>query len=295
MQTTIVFALPGFEPLLPERPGTVGRLVLERFPNRELSLDLETAVEGRRCVLLGSVAPPDEQLLGCLLAADTLRRHGATRVAAILPYLGYARQDAPEPRRGLGIAWIGHLLGACGVEQAVTIDVHSARASELLGLPLTSLSPAGLFAAQLAGPALLDAVVVAPDEGAIPRCRALAEAAGVETPIAYMRKERTRTGVAHRELVGTVGPRALVVDDILDTGATLVSCCRELQRMGVEETTVVVTHGLFTGEAWKALPSLGVGSVYVSDSVPGVAERAPEGLQLVHVHSLIEAAIEALS
>jgi ribose-phosphate pyrophosphokinase len=292
---TIAFALPGFESLLAERAGAVGRLVVERFANRELALGLETAVEGESCALVGSVAPPDEQLLGLLLAADTLRRHGAARIAAILPYLGYARQDAPEPRRGLGIAWIGGLLGACGIDRVATIDVHSAAATERLGLPLTSLSPAELFASQLTGSALLDAVVVAPDEGAIARCRALAEAAGVERPIAYMRKERTPTGVAHREFVGEVGRRALVVDDILDTGATLVSCCRELQRIGVEQTTVVVTHGLFTGEAWKALPSLGVRSVYVSDSLPGVAARAPDGAHLVNVHSLIEAAIEDLA
>jgi ribose-phosphate pyrophosphokinase len=291
----IAFALPGFESLLAERAGAVGRLVVERFANRELALGLETAVEGKSCALVGSVAPPDEQLLELLLAADTLRRHGAARIAAILPYLGYARQDAPEPRRGLGIAWIGGLLGACGIDRAATIDVHSADATERLGLPLTSLSPAELFASHLTGSALLDAVVVAPDEGAIARCRALAEAAGVERPIAYMRKERTPTGVAHREFVGEVGRRALVVDDILDTGATLVSCCRELQRIGVEETTVVVTHGLFTGEAWKALPLLGVRSVYVSDSLPGVAARAPDGAHLVHVHSLIEAAIEDLA
>lgn len=290
----MAFALPGFEPLLPEREGSVGRLVVERFPNRELSLGLETAVEGKPCALIGSVAPPDEQLLELLLAADTLRRHGASHVTAILPYLGYARQDAAEPLRGLGIAWVGRLLSACGIERAVTIDVHSEGAAELLDVPLTSLSPAELFAAELTRAALRDAVIVAPDEGAIPRCRALAEAASVEAPIAHLRKERTATGVVHREFIGEVGRRAVIVDDILDTGGTLVSCCRELQRRGVEETTVLVTHGLFTGEAWKLLPSLGVTNIYVTDSVPGVAERVPECGHMVSVRSLIESVIAGL-
>ncbi len=292
--TPVVIALPGFASLLPEQLRSAVSLKVERFPNGELSLGLETSPEGRPCVLVGSVAPPDEQLLALLFAADTLRRRGAARVAAIMPYLGYARQDVLEDRRGLGIAWIGRLLGACGIEQVVTIDVHSARASELLGVPLTSLSPAELFAAKLAPRALLDAVAVAPDEGAIPRCRVLAEAVGIEAPIVYLRKERTPAGVTHREFVGEIDRRAVVVDDILDTGGTLVSCCRELRRRGVEETTVIVTHGLFTGEAWEELPSLGVEALYVSDSVPAVAERAPDGAEVVSVRPLIEAAMTRL-
>lgn len=286
----IAFALPGFASLLPKDSVATGRLLVERFPNRELSLRLETDVDGQPCVLVGSVAPPDEQLLGLLLAADTLQRHGATEVAALLPYLGYARQDKQEPARGLGIAWIGRLLSACGVERIVTIDVHSARAGELLEVPLRSISPAGLLGAELERAELLGATVVAPDEGALGRCRAVAEAAGIEQPVAFLRKQRTPTGVVHGELVGHVGRRAVIIDDILDTGETLVSCCRELRRQGVEDMIVMVTHGLFTGEGWKTLPSLGVSRIYATDSVPSTARRAQEGARLLSVRPLLEQA-----
>lgn len=225
MRGVIAFALPGFESRLPEHSGEVGRLVVERFPNQELSLRVETPVEGQYCLLVGSVAPPDEQLLSVLLAADTLNRQGASRITALLPYLAYARQDKPEPGRGLGIAWVGRLLSACGVDELITIDVHSPAVAALLGVPLLSLSPAGLFAAEIERAGLLDAVVVAPDEGAVERCRALAEAAGIAKPVAYLRKERTPSGVVHGELVGQLGRQAVVVDDILDTGGTLLSCC----------------------------------------------------------------------
>ena len=286
------FALPGFEPLLPKGPGELGRLEVDRFANGELSLGIETDVGGKPCVLLGSVAPPDEHMLCLALAADTLKRLGAARVIVLLPYLAYARQDKEEPGKALGIAWVGEILRASGVDELITIDIHSRRAAELLEMPVTSLSPAELFAAQLERSGLLDATIVAPDEGAIERTRAVAEAAGVPKPIVYLRKERTATGVVHRELVGEVGPRAVVVDDILDTGGTLISCCRELRRKGVKETTTMVTHGLFTAERWRELLPLVV-ELYVTDSVPSLAERAPEGVGVLSTRPLIEKALAA--
>lgn len=288
----VCFALPGFETLLPAELGELGRLVVERFANRELSLGIEAEVSGKPCVLLGSVAPPDEQMLALALAADTLKRQGAARVIALLPYLAYARQDKEEPGKGLGIAWTGEILRASGVDELITIDIHSRRAAKLLELPVTSLSPAELFAAQLKRSGLLDATIVAPDEGAIERSHAVAEAAGVAKPIVYLRKERTATGVVHRELVGEVGRRAVVIDDILDTGGTLVSCCQELGRRGAEETVVMVTHGLFTGERWRALLSL-VAGLHVTDSVPSLAVRPPEGVRVLSVRPLIEQALAA--
>jgi ribose-phosphate pyrophosphokinase len=283
------FALPGFDSLLPTEPGEPGRLLVGRFANRELSVAVKTEVSGRCCVVLGSIAPPDEQMLAFALATDTLKRQGAERVVALLPYLAYARQDKEEPGKALGIAWAGEVLRASGVDELVTIDIHSRRATELLGMPVTSFAPAELFAPELKRAGLLDATVVAPDEGAIERSRTVARAAGIVGPIAHLRKERTATDVVHRELVGKVGSRAVVIDDILDTGGTLVSCCHELVQRGVEDVTIMVTHGLFTGERWRKLLPLVTG-LYVTDSVPAVAGHPPKGVQVLSVQPLIERA-----
>jgi ribose-phosphate pyrophosphokinase len=173
----------------------------------------------------------------------------------------------------------------------VTIDIHSRRAAELLQMPVTSLSPAELFAAELERSGLLDATIVAPDEGAIERSRALVEAVGIAKPIVYLRKERTATGVVHRELVGELGRRAVVVDDILDTGGTLVSCCHELKQRDVEDVTVMVTHGLFTGERWEELLPL-VAGLYVTNSIPS-ARHVSEPVRVLSVGPLIEQALVA--
>jgi ribose-phosphate pyrophosphokinase len=241
--------------------------------------------------LLGTAAPPADQLVSLLLAADSLVRHGARSVRAVMPYLAYARQDRLEPRRSLAAAWLGTVLAASGVEDVVTIDVHSQAARDLIGLPVTSLSPAALFARELAGLITTETVVVAPDHGAIERSRALADMLGVDRPVVWLDKERGPGGVAHRRLVGELSEQAIVVDDILDTGGTLVSCCRELRARGVRETTIAVTHGLFTGWGWRGLAELEVRAIHVSDSVPSARRLESD---LVRVHSVGPLLAEAL-
>jgi orotate phosphoribosyltransferase len=184
----------------------------------------------------GLARAADGQLLATLLLADTLRREGARRVVALLPYIGYARQDRAQPARSFGAAWAGALLAGVGVDEVVTVDIHSSAAQACFPVPVISPSPAPLFAAELRRGSLAGLTVVAPDEGAIERCQGVADAAGVAAPVACLRKHRATEGVVHTELVGQVGPRALIVDDILDTGGTLLSACTQLRHAGVEET-----------------------------------------------------------
>jgi len=294
----IVFCLPQHRALLPaELDGAsepaLGRCRLGRFSDGELWVELDDPVAGRDCAVVGSLAPPDEQTLSTLLLAHTLRRAGARRVVALAPYLGYARQDRAKPGRSLGAAWAGALLQAAGVEEVITIDVHSADAEACFPVPVTSLSPARLFAAELRRGSLEGLTVVAPDEGAVDRCAAVAAAVGVEAPVAYMRKERTAEGVVHRALVGEVGSRVVLVDDILDTGGTLLSACAELRRAGAREISVMVTHGTLSGERWRELPAAGVRRIQVTDTVPGVRERGRDVLEVLDIAPLLMEALAA--
>lgn len=286
-----MFAMPGFERIAPsEDIAERGQVMVGRFANGELHAQLDREVRGRRCLLVGSVTPPDSRLVELLLSADTLARQGAAAVEAILPYLAYARQDRLKPRGSLSAAWIGSQLRAAGVGRVVTVDIHSEEARALLAVPAQSLSPAALLAESLGSGAADDAVVVAPDRGALERSTALAEALGVSAPVAWLEKERDAQGVRHVGLRGELRPRAIVVDDILDTGGTLVSCCVALVRHGVREITVAVTHGLFTGDAWRELFDHGVGVLHTTDSVPEAVEHVSERIKVHTVRPLLEAA-----
>lgn len=246
-----------------------GAFRIARFENGELHVQVETPVAGQHCVLLGSIAPPDEQLLSALLLAHTLKKERARQVTAVFPYLGYARHDKDKPGQSMATAWAGSLIKASGCDRVIAVDVHSEKTKQLFPVPVVSLSPAGVFAEAMTRYGLTSATVVAPDEGAIGRCEAVRAAAGMSSSkIPYFEKHRTETGIIHTGPIGDVGRQAVIVDDILDTGGTLVSACETLSGAGVEEIDVMVTHGLFTGTRWKDLYRFGVKRIFCTDSVP---------------------------
>jgi ribose-phosphate pyrophosphokinase len=204
-----------------------------------------------------------------MLLAQTLKKEGADKITAVLPYLAYSRQDKDKSGESLGTAWVGALLKSSGIDQVLTVDVHSERDKQLFPIPLISLSTAPLFADALVKHRLTNATIVAPDNGAISRCEAVKRAAGMpigETP--YFEKKRTAKGIIHRGPVGKVGAKAVVVDDMIDTGGTLVSACEQLRAADVEEIYILVSHGLFTESSWTKLWSLGVRRIFCTDTVP---------------------------
>lgn len=267
----ILFATPPYyalaEALRQLRPLHAGQWQPRRFANEELHLEITTPVQGEPCLLLASITPPDDHLLTTLLLAHTLRKEQASRVTALLPYLAYMRQDRLEAGRSQATAWVGTLLQASGIDALLTMDIHSTRAVELLPLPVQSLLPAPIFADEILAQGWQDATLIAPDEGAIPRCEAVQLAASMPNPISYFTKQRTAAGVTST-LHGSVTRRAIIVDDILDTGGTLLAGCEGLLRAGAQEIFIMVTHGLFTGQRWPRLFDLGVEHIYCTDTVP---------------------------
>jgi ribose-phosphate pyrophosphokinase len=267
-----LFSLPGCETLAAELLRSprleAGACRWARFPNRELHVSLESDPAGDPCLLLGATAPPETNLARLTLLAHTLKRAGAGRVTALLPYLGYSRQDKAAAGESLGMAWVGGLLRAAGVDAVATVDAHSARDGELLGCALTSLSPATLFAAALRARGLDTATLAAPDEGAIARCEAVRACLGGSAPIVSFIKHRTARGVTLGEPSGQAGRRVVLVDDILDTGATLVLAARALARQGARDIHIMVTHGGFSGRRWRELLLPPVRSITTTDTLP---------------------------
>jgi ribose-phosphate pyrophosphokinase len=294
----ILFAFEQYETIAAQlrkaAPNLVtGRFRVARFENGELHIGLQTQVSGEHCLVLGSLAPPGENFLSALLLAHTLKKEGANQVTALFPYLAYARHDKAKPGQSLATAWSGSLLGAAGFDRVITIDVHSSQTNRLFPIPVTSLSSAHVFANALKQYQLTGATIVAPDEGAIGRCDAVRSALGIPGNTPYFEKHRTEAGITHSGPIGEVGRTAVIIDDILDTGGTLVSACQKLNEAGVEEVHIMITHGLFTGERWKGLWQLRVKKIFCTDSVPLPSHTEEGNIVRLSTVRLIAAALAA--
>lgn len=273
-----------------------GDFRIGRFNNGELFAELKTPVAGENCAVLGSITPPDVQLCSTLLLAHTLRKEGAREITGILPYLAYSRQDKNKSLQSLAAQWTGAIAQASGFDRIITVDVHSPEDQRLSPVPLISLSPAAVFAAALKEQRLAGAAIVAPDEGAIARCEAIRDAAKLPPePIPYFEKHRTEAGIEHARFVGQVGLQVVLVDDILDTGATLISACQRLLCAGVEDIQIMVTHGLFTGSEWKGLWELGVSRIFCTDTIPLAPAEGPGKIVTLSVVPLLAGALAGYS
>lgn len=267
-------------------------LAFRRYANGELYVSGCPTLSGT-VALFGSFSPPDENLLRTLLSAHTLRKEGAKKIVAVIPFAAYMRQDKIKPGLGLTTAWLGAMVRASGIDRIVTVDLHSERARDLLPVPVVSISPAPVFARAIRERGWEGATLVAPDNGAVRRCEAVARALGERRRVVRIEKTRTATGVRSGRLIGTVEKRCVLIDDQLDTGLTLIAACQRLRDAGAEEILICVTHGLFTGTAWKRLWSLGVREIVVTDTVPRRARTAR--IQVVSVVALVEEALDSSS
>ena len=285
----IIFSLPDYRYLLSsfERSKNFqpGKYATERFENKTLLLFIKTKVSGESCVVIGGSAP-DADLIETLLLCHTLKKEGAKKVTAILPFIPYARQDKNKKGESWGADWLGKLCASSGIDRVITLDIHS-QAAARFPIPVLSLSPAFALVEKIKKEIAADAVCVAPDEGAIDNCMVLNRALKNETAIVFFKKKRSQRGVQMLSLKGEIGSDVVVADDILDTGETMVRACEKLRDAGVKKITVVVTHGLFSSSKWKRLFRLGVRKIYCTDSHPGARRIASSKIRVVSVGKII--------
>lgn len=287
---SILFTMPFCEKMAMDKQMgnfTLGQFTLNRFPNDELHITLHTPVKNSNCIVLGTIAPPEFQLFAFLLLCHTLKKEKASTIIAVLPYLAYSRHDKNEPQKSQAVALIGQLFASAGVTHIVTIDIHNTQVKRFFPMPLISLSPAKLFASEIVKLSFQEVTFVAPDEGAINRCKAVANQVSIQHEIAYMKKVRTDQSIVHSTLHGKISKHVIIVDDILDTGGTLVSCCERLCELGVKEIDIMITHGCFTGNKWQKLWELGINRIYCTDTVPLSDDIACEKIVVISMAPLL--------
>jgi ribose-phosphate pyrophosphokinase len=274
-----------------------GACLLRRFPDGEQDVEVQAAVRGLDVFVVQPLGPPvGEHLIELLLLADACRRAGAASVVAIVPYVGFARQDrVAKEGRPLAARVLGDVLGAGRFRQVIAVDLHSAVAASCIDAPVAHLTAVPALAAALRASLREGSVVVAPDLGAVKLAETFARLLGL--PLAVVSKIRVSPlAVSVRSVVGDVrGKRPLVVDDMISTGATLAAALDALLENGcLPEVTLAATHGLFVGGAAERLSRPEVVRVLASDSLPP-SPGAPACLEIVGLAPLLAEAVRRIA
>jgi ribose-phosphate pyrophosphokinase len=249
---------------------------VERFPDGELR-PIMLGVRGDDVFVVQPTGPPvNDHLVELLLLIDACRRAGAGRVTAVVPYFGYARQDRRNrDGQAIGARVVAAAIASAGADRLVVIDPHTVVLEAMFAIPVETLTAVSAIADTLLPAVTPDAVVVAPDLGAVKLAERYASLLGLSVVI--VRKTRmSGTTVRAEELVGQVDGRpAIVVDDMISSGATIEAAVRLLLDNGARPDVVVAaTHGLFVGEAVERLAKLPLRRLVVTDSLSGVESHA---------------------
>ena len=242
---------------------------LQRFPDGELRPTVENVCGSDVYVIQPTSPPVNEHILELLLLLDACRRARAARVTAVVPYFGYARQDRrTSPGQALGSAVVTDAIAAAGAHRLVVVDPHTPALEAVCRIPVETLSAVPALSGELVDELPEGAVVVAPDLGAVK----LAEryAAVLHGPVAVVRKRReSGSAVAALDIAGDVrGRPAVIVDDMITTGATIEAAVELLRVRGAAHGIVVAaTHGLLVHAAASRLHELELRRVHVTDTV----------------------------
>jgi ribose-phosphate pyrophosphokinase len=271
--------------------------ILERFPDGELHIELQESVRGHDVYLVQPTSPPvDEHLFELLLMADACRRAGAIHLTAVIPYLGYARQERrAHGREPLSVRLIADLLATSGIQRVVAVDLHSQGVESAFPIPVEHLSAVPTLAEAVRSSVPRNAVVVSPDLGAVKMAERYAKL--LDLPVAIVHKTRiSGAEVNVQRIVGDVRDKqVLIVDDMISTGGTIEKAIKALLEVGCLSSGIKVaaSHGLLVGPAAERLGKLPIEKIYASNSVP-TPDRFPLPIEVRSLAGLLAETIQRL-
>ncbi len=245
-----------------------GRMLVGRFSDGEVRVEIQQSVRGVDVFVLQSTCPPvNENLIELLVMIDALKRASARRVTAVIPYYGYGRQDEKEkPRVPIAAKMVADLVTAAGANRLLAIDLHAGQIGGFFTIPVDHIPGTKIFLQEVTNNLRGDEVVMAPDAAGVGRAREFARCLKVDLAIV---DHRGTTDLPYSRIVGDVrGRRVIILDDMVDTGRTLVRAAEGATAAGAAIVDACCVHGIFSGLSVERLGSSPLRSVTVADTVP---------------------------
>ncbi len=274
----------------------LGEAVVGRFSDGETSVEFRENVRGEDVFIVQPTSiPANDHLMELLIMVDALRRASAASITAVVPYYAYARQDRKTaPRVPISAKLVANLLTTAGTTRLLTMDLHTGQIQGFFDIPVDHLYAAPVTLEYIRGNFTGDLVMVSPDAGGVERARAFAKR--LDCTLAIIDKRREATAIKAMTLVGNVwGKEAIILDDMITTGATITMASDLLMRHGAKSVHACVTHPVMSRNAVSALQSSLVQSLMVTDTIPLSPEAAAlEKIKVLTVAPLLGEAIRRI-
>jgi ribose-phosphate pyrophosphokinase len=256
---------------------SVGQAKLRRFPDTEVSFQIEENIRGTDVFVVQPTSPPvDEHIMELLVMIDAFRRSSAARITAVIPYYGYARQDRKDkPRVPISAKLVANILSAAGANRVLTMDLHKAQIQGFFDIPVDHLFAAPVIIDYLARQQFKDLTIVSPDAGGAERARAYAKRLDAELAIIDKRRAPEDGHPEVMNVIGEVKGRTCIIqDDIVDTGGTMQNAAQALVDSGAERVWACAVHGLFSGPAIERIEGSVIERFVVTNTIPLSADKA---------------------
>ena len=270
---------------------------IERFNDQEIFIEVYENVRGEDMFIIQPTSnPANDNLMELLIMADALKRSSASRITAVIPYFGYARQDRrSKARTPISAKLVANMIAQSGIERVLTMDLHASQIQGFFDIPVDNLYASPIFSLDIQHQFKIDLdnlMIVSPDVGGVARARELAKRLGA--PLSIVDKRREKAGeIAEMTVIGNVeGKKCLIIDDICDTAGTLCKAAEIILQNGASEVHAYITHGVLSGPAVERISNSVMKSLVITDSIEASAPvKASKSIRIVPTAPLFAQAI----
>ncbi len=277
----------------------LGRVYVGRFSDGEVNVELMENVRGRDVFILQPTCPPaNDNLMELLVMVDACRRASAARITAVVPYLGYSRQDRRPRATRMAIAakLIANMISSAGVTRMLTIDLHAEQIQGFFDIPVDNVYASPVLLGDAWRQSYSDIIVVSPDVGGVARARALAKRLD-DADLAIIDKRRPRPNESKvMNIIGEVsGKTCVLIDDMVDTAGTLCQAAQALKDEGATKVVAYITHPVLSGNAVERISKSALDELVVTDTIPlSPAAKACSRIRQLSVSGLLAETIRRI-
>lgn len=277
-----------------------GKISVNRFADGEILVEPQESVRGKHVFIIQSTCGPvNDHIMELLICLDAVKRASCREVTCVIPYYGYARQDRKaRARQPITSRLVADLLQAAGADRVVSVDLHAPQIQGYFKIPSDNLTAVDMIGQYFRNKKMKDVVVVSPDHGGATRARNLANCLG-DCSIAIVDKRRNQPNVAEAmNLIGDVnGKDCIIVDDLVDTGGSLLGCINMLKAHGAKDIYCAATHGVFSKGALQKIKESQIKEFVTTDTIERDKEEieAVGNLKVLSVGLLLAKSIEAVA